>query len=350
MVLTARPPREAEIDDPMGIDVRRAPVKRDKQQYVRGYLSYLSFDVPLFFRLLFSRKADLYIVEPPPTTVAVVRVVAALRRTPYVVRAADYWSEAAEMVTGNPFILGVLRRVEKWGLRGAKMLFAAHQPLIERFRSVGIMTPAIPIGFGADTKDFRYEGQEPADPPTFVYAGTHSEWHGAGIFIDALNVVLPRHPGSRLLCYGNGEDRESMRELAQDLGIADAVEFYPPIPPSELSPILSSATASVASLIPVPRNEYALATKVFASLTAGCPVIFVGVGPTAELLAESEHPEAGIAVEYDIIAAARAMSAAADNPLRAEKRATLAEWAGREYSIGLIAREVVDTSLAVATK
>ena len=35
-------------NDPDGIRVRRAPVLRDKQQYVRGYLSYLSFDVPLF--------------------------------------------------------------------------------------------------------------------------------------------------------------------------------------------------------------------------------------------------------------------------------------------------------------
>ena len=129
-ILTAKPPRGAVIDDPPGIDVRRARVKRDRQQYVRGYLSYMSFDIPLAFRLLFSRRADLYVVEPPPTTVAVVRVIAALRRTPYVVRAADYWSEAAELVTSSRSFSGTLRRVEAWGLRGAKMLFAAHQPLI----------------------------------------------------------------------------------------------------------------------------------------------------------------------------------------------------------------------------
>src|SRR5690606_22466556 len=110
-VLTARPPRGAAIDDPHGIEVRRARVKRDRQQYVRGYLSYMSFDIPLAFRLLFARRSDLYIVEPPPTTVAVVRVIAALRRTPYVVRAADYWTEAAELVTQNPLIIGTLRRL-----------------------------------------------------------------------------------------------------------------------------------------------------------------------------------------------------------------------------------------------
>ena len=344
-ILTARPPRGAVIDDPPGIEVRRAPVKRDKQQYVRGYLSYMSFDIPLAFRMLFSRRADLYIVEPPPTTVAVVRVIAAIRRTPYVVRAADYWTEAAELVTTSPLILGTLRRLEAWGLGGAKILFAAHQPLIDRFRTLGITTRAVPIGFGADTKDFRYEGQAPPEPPVFVYAGTHSEWHGAGIFVEAMPQVLEQYPGARLLYYGNGEERDGMRARAGELGILDSVEFHGPISPATLSPILSSATSTVASLSPVPANEYALATKVYSSLAAGCPVIFAGVGPTMEFLNDAGHPRAGVAVTYDVTATASAMLAAAAAPLPPEARAELAEWSAREYSLRAIAQQVVEESL-----
>lgn len=349
-ILTAAPPRGAVIDDPPGIDVRRAPVKRDRQQYVRGYLSYMSFDIPLAFRLLFSRKADLYIVEPPPTTVAVVRVIAGLRRVPYVVRAADYWSEAAELVTNSKFVLGTLRRVEAWGLRGAKMLFAAHQPLVERFRSVGIATPAVPIGFGADTKDFRYEGQAPPEPPIFIYAGTYSEWHGAGIFVDAMPHVLTQHPGARLVYYGNGEDREALQARAQELGIEDAVEFHAPIPPAALSSILAGATASVASLAPVPANEYAVATKAYSSLAAGCPVIFAGIGPTVEFLRDSGHPLAGVAVGYESDATAEAMNAAAAAPLGSAARTELAEWSAKQYSLGSIAKRVADESLAIVGK
>ena len=344
-ILTARPPRGAVIDDPPGIEVRRAPVKRDKQQYVRGYLSYMSFDIPLAFRMLFSRRADLYIVEPPPTTVAVVRVIAAIRRTPYVVRAADYWTEAAELVTTSPLILGTLRRLEAWGLGGAKILFAAHQPLIDRFRTLGITTRAVPIGFGADTKDFRYEGQAPPEPPVFVYAGTHSEWHGAGIFVEAMPQVLEQYPGARLLYYGNGEERDGMRARAGELGILDSVEFHGPISPATLSPILSSATSTVASLSPVPAHEYALATKVYSSLAAGCPVIFAGVGPTMEFLNDAGHPRAGVAVTYDVTATASAMLAAAAAPLPPEARAELAEWSAREYSLRAIAQQVVEESL-----
>jgi glycosyltransferase involved in cell wall biosynthesis len=349
-VLTAKPPRGSVIDDPPGVDVRRARVKRDRQQYVRGYVSYMSFDIPLAFRLLFGRRADLYVVEPPPTTVAVVRIVAWLRRTPYVVRAADYWSEAAELVTSSRLILGTLRRIEAWGLRGAKMLFAAHQPLIDRFRALGIMTPALPIGFGADTKDFRYEGQSPPEPPVFVYAGTHSEWHGAGIFVDALHQVVKQHPGARLEYYGNGEERERMQARARELGIEGAVEFHAPIPPAALSPILAGATASVASLAPVPANEYAVATKAYSALAAGCPVIFAGIGPTVEFLGDSSHPQAGVAVGYDVDATAAAMIAAAAAPLQAPARAQLARWSAGRYSLNAIAKTVVDESVAIIGK
>jgi len=344
-VLTARPPRGAVIDDVPGIRVRRAPVKRDRQQYVRGYLSYLSFDVPLLFRLLFSPKADLYVVEPPPTTVAVVRLVGALRRTPYVVRAADYWTEAAELVTRNPLVIGTLRRVEAWGLRGAAKLFAAHEPLVDRLRAVGIDTPAVPIGFGADTLHFHYNGESAPEAPVFVYAGTYSEWHAPGIFIEALPTVLAHHPAARLLYYGNGEEREKMRARAVELGVATSVELHGPIPPAALSPILSSATATVASLAPVAANEYALATKVYSSLTAGCPVIFAGVGPTIAFLNASNHPHAGVAMSYDVDAVAAAMVAAADSPLPPAERATLAQWAAQRYSLTAIAKQVADESL-----
>lgn len=350
VILTAKPPKGAVVDDPPGIEVRRAAVKRDRQQYVRGYLSYMSFDIPLAFRLLFSKRADLYIVEPPPTTVAVVRVLSRLRRTPYVVRAADYWTEAAELVTTNPLVIGTLRRLEAWGLRGAARLFAAHEPLMQRFREVGIDTPATPIGFGADTKDFRYDGQPPADPPVFVYAGTHSEWHGAGIFVDAMPTVLARHPDARLEFYGNGEDRDAMLSRARELGIASSVEFYAPIPPAALSPILAGATVSVASLAPVPPNDYALATKVYSSLAAGCPVIYTGRGPTVEFLNDSDHPHAGVAVPYEVEAVAAAMLDAAAAPLPTAGRAALAAWSASEYSLNSIAERVVDESHAIARR
>jgi glycosyltransferase involved in cell wall biosynthesis len=154
----------------------------------------------------------------------------------------------------------------------------------------------------------------------------------------------------RLLYYGNGEGRDEMRALARGLGVAALVELHGPIPPSALSPILASATASVDSLAPVAANEYAVATKVYSSLASGCPVIFAGVGPTSELLSDSGHPFAGVAVKYDVDATAVAMSNAADAPLLSEARAELAQWSASRFSLAEIAKTVVDESLAIIAK
>ena len=345
-VVTTNPPRGMIVDDPDGVRVRRMPVLRDRQQYVRGYLSYLSFDIPLFFRLLFAHRTGLYVVEPPPTTVAVVRVVAAIRRTPYVVDSADLWSDAAAMVTKSRLVLGLLRRVEVWGLKGASHLLAAHEPLIARFRELGINTPATGIGFGADTDAFQYGGQTPPNPPVFVYAGTHSEWHGAAIFLDSFAQFLPHHPGARLRFIGNGQEREALRARAAQLGIAEAVSFDTPIPPAELSPILAGATASLASLKPGQGYDYAFTTKAYSSLAAGCPVIFAGIGPTVPFLREAENPDAGVAVDYDVAAVTTELERAATHPLDPSARSRLSTWAHSKYSLDVIAEQVVSVSLS----
>ncbi len=342
-IMTARPPAGLTISDPDGVTVHRYRVKRDKQNYVRGYVSYMSFDIPLALRLLFGKHADLYIVEPPPTTVGVIRIVSALRRRPYVVRAADYWSEAAELVTSNRLILGALRWLERWGLNGAAMLFSAHAPLEQRFRTAGVTAPSMPIGFGADTSDFRYGGDEPPAQPHFIYAGTYSEWHGAGIFVEALPTVLEKFPGARMEFYGNGEERALLEKMAAERGIAHAVALHGPVPPSQLSGVLSAATVSLASLAPVPANEYAVATKVYSSLAAGCPVIFTGVGPTDDLLRDVGHEAAGVALPYDADAVAQAMIAAAENPAPPAARAELAALSAERYSLEVIAQRVAQT-------
>ena len=67
VVLTTRPPQGMTISDAPGVTVRRARVLRDRTGAIRGYVQYLSFDIPLFFRLL-RHRADVIVAEAPPTT------------------------------------------------------------------------------------------------------------------------------------------------------------------------------------------------------------------------------------------------------------------------------------------
>jgi len=117
-VLTATPPAGMRPES-RGERVRTRRVLRDASGYVRGYAGYMSFDIPLAFRLLMLPKPHAVLVEPPPTTGAVVRMVCALRRIPYVYDAADIWSDAAQLEDVPGWVIRALRAVERFALRGA---------------------------------------------------------------------------------------------------------------------------------------------------------------------------------------------------------------------------------------
>lgn len=344
-VLTTRyldaAPREA-VD---GISIRRSRVLRNADGYVKGYASYLSFDIPLFFRLLFMRRADLVLVEPPPTTGAAVRVAAGIRRIPYVVDAADIWSDAAVNVTGWKFVLRALLALERFALRGARHNFVVAPAYAERMRELGILTPTSVTGFGVDTTSFEYRSAETPPAPLFVYGGSYSEWHGAGIFVEAFEALVRRHPDARLVFVGNGSERPRLTDRVNELGLAGKVEFRDPVPPRELSRLLSEATASLASLQPGAGYDYAFVTKVYASMAVGCPVVFTGAGPTGPFMRDAAREvAAGVAVDYDVVAVAAAMEAAASSPSSPDARRSLSAWTRQNHSLRAVADRMVAAS------
>ena len=347
-VLTAEQPKGLTLES-RGERVRTFPVLRDRNGYVRGYLQYMSFDVPLFFRLLFVKRPAVVFMEPPPTTGVVVRIVCAIRRIPYVYDAADIWSDAAGHATSSAFVVRVLRSLEQFALRGASGLVTISQGVVDRVRALGVKTPAAVTGFGADTSSFHYEAA--TIEPVFLYAGTHTELHGADILIDAFARFSETHPGYRLQFIGNGTGEQQMADRAAELGIDSAVSFEKPVPSAQLRNRLLRATASLATLLPGSGYEYAFTTKAYSSLATGCPVIFAGPGPTAPFLAEAARQvPAGFAVDYEVEAIAAALRRIADHPLPQEDRRAVADWTAARHSMSAVAERIAEVIAAAAKR
>lgn len=336
---------------PSAETVRTAPVLRDRNGYVRGYLQYMSFDIPLALRLLAARRPDVVVVEPPPTTGVVVRVVCAIRRIPYVYDAADIWSDAAAHATGSRLVIRVLRGMERFAMRGAQGLVTISQGVKERIRSLGVARPVTVTGFGADTATF----VPPAVPEValsrqFLYAGSFSAWHGAEAAIDGFAIFSRANPGYRLCFIGNGE-RETLENRVRERGLERIVSFEESIPSDELVPRLHDALATVATLRPGTGYEYAFTTKAYSSMAAGCPVIFAGPGPTASFLDRANITvRAGFVCHFDPDDIASAMTAIAADPLTSAQRHALAEWTSAEHSLRAVAARVVDVVEAAVTR
>lgn len=340
-VVTSEPPKGTQISDPESIRVRRARVLRDRDGYVRGYLQYLSFDVPLAFRLLFARRSDVLFVEPPPTTGAVVRVIGWLRRESYVYDAADIWSDAARNLRGARAAVRILTWIERFALRGARAIVTISDGVARRLLELNVSVPTSVTGFGADTSAFRFESSSEIGEPFFVYPGSYSAWHGAEIFVDAFARLALDLPTYRLIFIGNGTEQHRLRERANRLGIGERVEFLPPVPASELNRILSRATAALASLRPGAGYDYAFATKTYSALAAGCPVVFTGPGPTGPFLdAANSELRAGSVSSFDTGAVAAAMQSYTDHPVSEAERRALSAWVSRKHSLTSVADRI----------
>jgi glycosyltransferase involved in cell wall biosynthesis len=337
-VLTTRPPAgSGPIRDDPRIDVRRWPALRDQAGVVRGYLPYLSFDVPLTFRLLIRPRADLVVVEPPPTTGLVVRVVCALRRTPYAYYSADVLSDALASGGAPAPLVRVLRALESWVLRGARRVLAVSDGVAERVQALGVTSELISlVGNGIDTDVFTPDGPvQPSSGPYVVYAGTMSQWQGVDVFVRAFAQVWRAHPDARLVFLGQGSDEARLRALAAELG-SGGIEFLGVVPPEECARWIRGARAALVSIKPGIGYDFAKPTKVYAATACGVPAIFAGRGAGNELV-ESER--LGWSVDHDETAVAAALSdALTGDGWPAAERERLVAWTRANASLAAVSQ------------
>ncbi len=289
--------------------VSRWPVKRDQQGQVRGYLSYLSFDIPLALRLMLQRRMDALVLEPPPTTGAVGLVAAAIRRVPYTYYAADVWSDAVDSVEGVPSIVSRLLRVSETTVwkRAARVLTISPgvQHRVEEL--IGSRPNLVMVGNGIDTGMFTPEGPDGGEQGQyFVYAGTVSEWQGAGVFVDAFARVRATHPDARLLFFSEGSGRDMLEQRVREEGIA-GIEFRDKIPAAQVAAHLRGAVAGLSSITPEQGYEFALPTKIYAATATGTPVIHAGEGAAFDRIRANSL---GWACDHDAESVAEAMESA----------------------------------------
>lgn len=298
-VITSALANPAENEDSAyAFAVKRFPVLRDKTGMVRGYVPYLSFDIPGFFRLLMTRRPDVFVCEPPPTSGAVTRLAAGIRRIPYVYYAGDIVSDAASAQGTHPLVVATVRAMERWVLRGAERVITVGQGVVERIEELsGKKADLVPNGIntaaGVSKKgQFAPTGFPEVHGPVILYAGTVADWLAPEIFIDPFKKVREVYKDAALVYLGQGSAWESLQAHAQGV---EGVYFVDALPPDEAHKWYAHADVTLASLRPG-GYDYAYPTKILASLAAGTPVVYAGPGVAAD---DVNDNNLGIAVDLE---------------------------------------------------
>ncbi len=345
-VLSSTPPKGTKAKEEEGVRVFRWPVLRDKSGYLRGYLPYLSFDIPLFFRLLFHRRPRVVLVEPPPTTGVVARVALSFRSIPYIWYAPDIWSEATEATKAPRIVKKAVRWMESFAVSGARSVIAINEEVAKRVRQLGAKDVRL-VSNGIDTAIFTQKGPTPtADERAeagvgdtyFLYAGTASEWQGAEVFLEALHSVRRTHPQAQIVFLGQGSAWPMLKEMASTIPQGPdgrtPVVFIPTLPPSQAASWHRGALASLVSVKTGIGYDFAYPTKVLAALSCGCPVLYAGAGPARDDITAND---CGRALAYDPKEIAEAMLLALEDaePGRwgEEEKTRLHRWVEEKRSI-----------------
>ncbi|OKL50227.1 glycosyltransferase [Boudabousia marimammalium] len=346
-VMTGKLPAEVEDIEIPGVEISRAAVKRDKEGFVRGLLEYPSFDIPLFFRLLFARNFCIAISEPPPTTGLIVRAACALRKRPYVYYAADIWTDAAKTVAPD-FVVSAVSWLERLVLRGATGIIAVNDGVASRVKDLGGRN-VVSIQNGTDTEVFSPDVPDLTQAEKaamgikgkyFVYAGTVSEIHAAVIFARAIRE-LPELSDYQVLYLSQGRELAEIESIAEESG--GQIIISPLLPAVEAARWQKGAVACLASLKPNQGYDFADATKVYAAWACGSPIVYAGIGPAVAEIQSNDLGE--YAEEFTSTAVAEAMLRVSrlDNP---KDRVRIREWvvANRSMSVtGVAAAEFVES-------
>lgn len=350
-VFTTEPPASVEAEPDSTIC--RVPVLRDKEGYVKGYLSYASFDIQAFLKLLIMPKVDFILVEPPPTTGTIARVACTIRRIPYFWYAADVWSDATDSMDVPGFVKKTVRAIETFVIRGARGCIAVSDGVAQRVQEMGAKSVAV-VPNGADTELFNPEVPRLAleeksrmhiSHPYFIYAGTASGWQGAELFANAFEKFWNPGRDIQFLYLTRGDSVSELEKIADRLANkaqAAGADYEPlvvqkTVPPQEAASWQSEAIASCVSIQPGIGYDLAYPTKALTALSCGTPVLYAGVGPA---IGDIEDNDLGICVPYSEKSVLEAMGTLLNETRETRDPQRLHKWVEENRSMKAVGNAV----------
>ncbi len=296
--------------------------------FLRRILSQLSFGcVAPFLGMRAVGKPDVIIVESPPLFDAIGgRVLAWVKRCPYIFTVADIWPESAVQ-------LGMLRnrtliRLAEWlewsTYRRAGAVWSVTAGICQTLIARGLPEKQIfLLPNGVDTEKFRPLPQAEARAAlgwdsgfTLLYAGTIGLAHGLNTLLDAAEQ-LKQDTNVRVVLVGEGAAKEELMAEAQRRQLTN-VSFLSAQPHDRMPFIISAADACLASLRKVPLFEGALPSKMYEAMACARPIVLAVDGEARELIARQAG--AALYVEPENAAAlAQGVRQLYDHPEQAEQ-------------------------------
>lgn len=265
--------------------------------FLRRILSQLSFGciAPLFGGKA-AGQPDLIVVGSPPLfNVIAARLLARVKRCPFIFWVADLWPESAVQLGAlrNQAFIWLSERLEWSTYQRASLVWAVTEKMRDTLIQRGLSPKRIfLIKNGVDTTKFRPLPQSEARAAlgwdsrfTVLYAGTHGLSHGLTTILDAAEQLRDRHD-IHFVLVGDGAEKANLIAQAQSRELQN-VTFLASLPHNRIPQLLAAADVCLAHARKVELFEGMLPIKMYEAMACARPIL-LGLNGEARRIAEQE--------------------------------------------------------------
>jgi glycosyltransferase involved in cell wall biosynthesis len=257
----------------MHLEHRRTPAYR----YVLEYVAFFLWALPIAFALSFRNRYSAVLVDNMPDFLVFVAAVARLRKARIVLEMFELTPEltAARLGLGRGHpALSVARWLERVATRWADHLIVVSRQCMEILVSRGVDAGRISVLPNTPPIAATPAQAQNGEPrPTFIV--THCslvERYGVQVAIRALDLLRDVRPDLELWVLGDGEYKNTLVELARQLGVGDRVVFRGFLPWADAMQEIQMAAVGIVAIIADGYGELLFPTKLLEYVEHDVPV------------------------------------------------------------------------------
>ncbi|RRN58791.1 glycosyltransferase family 4 protein [Pseudoxanthomonas sp. SGNA-20] len=177
------------------------------------------------------------------------------------------------------------RKLKQWTLRRCTRATVVSTAMLEPLHSLGMAPAHTSVApMGVDCRRFAPHPGTPRSPRELLFVGRLVEKKGLRHLLDAMPMVVAKHPGTTLTIAGFGPELEERMAQARHLGIADKVRFLGAVTHDRLPDLYRRVAMLVAPFVPSESGDRdGLGLVSAEALACECPVVTTRIDAVKEV-------------------------------------------------------------------
>lgn len=186
----------------------------------------------------------------------------------------------------------LLRRIKRWTLQHCTQATVVSNAMLEPLQALGLPAERITVApMGVDMDRFRALAGNQRNPRELLFVGRLVEKKGLRYLLDALPLIIEKHPQAILTIVGFGPELAERQQQAQQLGLGSCVHFVGACPQADLPIYYRRAAMLVAPFVQADSGDReGLGLVSVEALACGCPVVTTRIDAVKEVFAGQWPP------------------------------------------------------------